>query len=177
MTYHDSFKIAAVQAFAQLGVVFLAVLVAMVGAVTFVCFSSVMRWPMKVVHALGSGDVDMLKAAFVPARFRKWKRGKMSNKERTHEFDGFATDLGVGRRYLRGTAEAVIFDGVESSSSSSTYTSSEGFSSEESTTSVSTSTSVGTAHDMDIPPTVATINTGSQSKAEGGRLRIVNPGS
>lgn len=176
MTYHDSFKIAAVQAFAQLGVVLLAVLVAVVGAVTFVCFSSIMRWPMKVVHAVGSGDVDMLKAAFVLARFKKWKRDRMPKKERTHELDGFATDPSVGRRYLRGTAEAVIFD-VESSNSSSTYTSSEGFSSEESTISVSTSTSVETAHDMDIPPTVAAINTGSQSKAEGGRLRIVNPGS
>lgn len=178
MTYHDSFKIAAVQAFAQLGVVLLAVLVAVVGAVTFVCFSSIMRWPMKVVHAMRSGDVDMLKAAFVPARFRKWKRGMMPKKERSHELNGFAADPGVGRRYLRGTAEAVFFDGVESSSSSSTYTSSGGFSElSESTISVSTSTSVETAHDIDVPPAVAAINTGSQSKAEGGRLRIVNQGS
>lgn len=180
-TYNDSLKIAAVQAFAQLGVVLLAVLVVVVGTVTFVCFSSILRWPMKVVHAVRSGDVDMLKDAFVPASLRKWRKGRVPKQERTYELGSFVGDPGVGKRYLRGTAEAVMFDSVDSSrEESSTYTSSEGSSSSglfESTMSVSTSTSDEATHDMDIPPTASVVSTGSQSKADGGRLRIMNQGS
>lgn len=175
ITYHDNLKIAAVQAFAQLGVVLLAVLVVVVGAVTIVCFSSILRWPMKVINALRYRDVNMLRDAFVPARFRKGKGRRREKQERAGEFDGFAGDSGIGKRYLRGTAEAVMFD-ESSTEGSSTNPSYEGFSSElsESAMSFSTGTSPEAAHDRDLPLTVAVVSTGSQSKADGGRLRIIN---
>lgn len=181
ITYHDDLKIAAIQAFAQLGVVLLAVLVVVVGAVTFTCFSSILRWPMKVVHAVRYRDADMLRDAFVPTMFRKGKGRRKEKQERVGESGGFVRDAGVGNRYLRGTAEAVIFDGVESSmeGSSSNPSSYGGFSSEpsESAMSFSTGTTVEAAHDQDISLTVAVVNTGSQSKVEGGRLRIMNQNS
>lgn len=178
ITYHDNLKIAAVQAFAQLGVVLLAVLVIVMGAVTFVCFSSILRWPMKVVHALRYRDVNMLRDAFVPARFRKGKGCRREKQESAGELGGFVRDPGIGKRYLRGTAEAVMFDG-SSAEGSSTNPSYGDFSSElsESAMSFSTGTSAEAAHDRDLPPTVAIVSTGSQSKADGGRLRIINQGS
>lgn len=180
ITYHDNLKIAAIQAFAQLGVVILAVLVVVVGAVTFTCFSSILRWPMKVVHAVRYGDADMLRNAFVPTIFRRGE-GRRKEKQEMVDESGFVRDATIGRRYLRGTAEAVIFDGVESSTEGSSINSSSygGFSSEpsESAMSFSTGTTVEAAHDRDVSLTVAVVKTGSQSKAEGGRLRITNQGS
>lgn len=174
ITYHDNLKIAAVQAFAQLGVVLLAVLVVVVGAVAFVCFSSILRWPMKVMNALRYRDVNMLRDAFVPARFRKGKGRRREKQGRAGEFDGSVRDPGIGKRYLRGTAEAVMFD-ESSTEGSSTNPSYEGFSSElsESAMSFSTGTNPEAAHDRDLPLT-AVVSTGSQSKADGGRLRIIN---
>lgn len=180
ITYQDNLKIAAIQAFAQLGVVLLAVLVVVVGAVTFTCFSSILRWPMKVVHAVRYRDADMLRDAFVPTMFRKRKGRRREKQERVDESGGFVRDAGVGKSYWRGTAEAVIFDGVESSmEGSSRNPSFGGFSTEpsESAMSFSTGTTVEATHDQDISLTVAVVNTGSQSKAEGGRLRIMNQDS
>lgn len=130
---------------------------------------------MKVINALRYRDVNMLRDAFVPARFRKGKGRRREKQERAGEFDGFAGDSGIGKRYLRGTAEAVMFD-ESSTEGSSTNPSYEGFSSElsELAMSFSTGTSPEAAHDRDLPLTVAVVSTGSQSKADGGRLRIIN---
>lgn len=213
ITYHDNLKIAAIQAFAQLGVVLLAVLIVIVAAVAFVCFSSILRWPMKVLHAMRRRDVDMLKEMFVPAKFRKAKGGEIEKQERTDVLGGFVRSAGTGEKYLRGTAEAVMFDAVEppregtstnistgsstntsagsltntsagsltnTFAGSSTNISAGSFSLElsKSTTPAEVGASAKATHDRNIPLAVAAVSTGSQSKAEGSKLRIVNqPGT
>lgn len=178
-TYNDSLKIAAIQAFSQIGVVLLALLIVVAAAVVFICCSSILKWPMRVMHALRFRDANTLKDLMIPSKLRK---RKVHKGKKVKGVEGISDDTtgnpNLEKRHLRGTAEAVMVDNNSSSLESVSNMSVGSFDGEssESAASFSIGTSVESAWSGGVP-TVAAISSGSQSKAEGSRMRVANRNS
>lgn len=175
MSYNDALKIATIQAFSQIGVIFLAILVVITAAVIFVCCSSFLKWPMMISHSWSFRNIGMFRGVIIPSKLRAKNEHEGKQQEATVEVGMIMEDQSTRRRYLGGATEAIMVDDDWSSSCGSTSSASAGSfdGGSGSAMSVSTGPSARGARDRNMP-VVALVSSGSQSKAEGSRLRVMS---
>lgn len=162
-TFNDAIRIAATQAFSQVGVVLIAILIIATLAVVFLCCGSFLKWPMKLLHSWKYGSIGKLDNTIAPP-----KSGKL-DKRGTMKIEDYATLNPYSRaQYLRGTAEAI---GASGSFQEESHASTGDVEQEYWQEAASTPFRRGDSTTDEGMSTTAVVSSGSQSKSTGGILR------